>query len=490
MTPTVGWKILLDEDEWDRDSPGLLPATEPRAEAAPKSRAGWYVAGSILCLTLAVGLLLWHRAQAGLAAAQTSLSRTLVLESQADKIGDELLAKALLDLQTDTDWRKRMLSEMARTESGSGDELELLDFALQGDRAIARVRVTNRETGFTFRESRFYRETADGWLRSQPEPTLWGDPQELESAYFVFHFHQRDGAAVAEAAPVLDAAYVHMYTVLGLPLPAAPITDSKIQVHVATGGGRPASDPSAETGQHIWVNSPQWVRLPDQLSEGDALAEVVSFSLRRRLVRKVLWLHGEQFEPTEEFESGLRLWLAWEETALLDAYAAELVRWLYSNISDSPPCLPFIYPEIGALLNAWEVGPLTLPMIFYCTNESLPPFPASGRPPTTLRHLPLTVARGQMEYSGGVGLSEQLHSSQTGRSIAIATVLQYAAQTYGSTSVSALVQAAREGGNWHTAIPQIFGISAESFEAGWWAWLAEEYGIDTAEFQTISPHLR
>lgn len=69
--------------------------------------------------------------------------------------------------------------------------------------------------------------------------------------------------------------------------------------------------------------------------------------------------------------------------------------------------------------------------------------------------------------------------SQQGISIATATMLEYMTHTYGTDSVVGLLQAAKEDKGWHTTVPYLFAVSAESFEAGWWAWLATEYGVDT-----------
>lgn len=46
----------------------------------------------------------------------------------------------------------------------------------------------------------------------------------------------------------------------------------------------------------------------------------------------------------------------------------------------------------------------------------------------------------------------------------------------------ALLQAAAEGESWRSVAPSLFGVSEAEFEAGWWAWLATEYGVDTSGF--------
>lgn len=476
---------MLDENEWDSGAEVTVPALEESAHpaAGKHSLRGWYSTGILILLALVVGIRLWQQAHSGLAAVERGLSHTLALETEASSMGDEVLAGALLDPQMDDDWRESILAEMGVVGERAAAEIEITDYSLSGDRAMVEVRVTDAESGTVYREHRFYQESADGWLRSQPVPELWGDARTLESENFVFHYRQRDGAAVAEAAALLDKAYLHMHSALGLSLLAAPAAEAKVQVYVAV-GGEAIGDIWYEVNGPLWVNSPRLLRLSDRLTDGTALAETIAFPLRRALVNSTLSKAAQRYQPTADFSSGLRLWLAWEETTLPIDSKSELINWLYGNALYGPPGLRISYPEVCELFGAWQVVSPTVPMGFYCTEDTPFSFATYFRASITLRDLPLTISWEGLPHEKKVyPLTGALLLSNQGQTMAVASVLEYTIHTYGQTSIAALLQAAREGKSWHTIAPEVFGVSEADYETGWWAWLAAEYGVDTSEFQ-------
>ena len=62
-------------------------------------------------------------------------------------------------------------------------------------------------------------------------------------------------------------------------------------------------------------------------------------------------------------------------------------------------------------------------------------------------------------------------------SIALATVIEYAAATYGPETIPRLLAAASEHTSWQTLIPAVFAMPAADFEAGWHRYLAQEYDM-------------
>lgn len=484
-TQTIHWQILLDEDAWDSDEVAPLPEAPP-TPAGSDSRRGWVYSGSglLLCLLIAiVGLRLWMQAQAGLTAVEKGLSHTLTLEHQAAVENDELLSTALLDSEAEFGWRVRML-EVQQQNAERMLDAEIVDFTLAGDRALAQVQLTDPQNGATYRESRFYRETPQGWLRSQPSEALWGEVRTLESEHFVFTYRRLDGPAVLEAAPLLDEAFVHWHTVLGQVIPVAAESEEKVAVHVLLRGG--SYTPWYSTGKPLGVNSPRLMRLPAEVSDGQALAETVAVALRRAAVNRAVAPLKRLYQPTPEFLAGMRLWLAWEENSARTDSRQELVAWLYANGPDGPEVGPNSYGRLCNLLYAWERVAPAVPMSFYCQPFQFAPT-FSLRPPTSLRLLPLGLSRELLEYEANPDpLTGGLHASRLGQPIAIATLLEYTAHVYGQASVMALLQAAQEGEKWSSAVPRLFSVSAADFEAGWWAWLAAEYGVDTSEFQAFA----
>jgi len=479
-TPDFGWQILLDENEWDRDTLSQIPNTDNPAPLPQKTRlrSGWTIAGIALCLALAGGLHLWQQAHIGLSVVEKSLSHTVTLENQAKGTGDDLLAAALLDPQAEADWRALVQMNLGQ----AGEQAVITDFVLHGKQAIARVRVTHPESGRVYRESRFYRETTGGWLRTQPDASLWGNPTTMESEYFVFHFRQLDKAAVAVAAPLLDAAYLHIHTALALPLRAIHDAESKIPIHIAT-----VVEATAyhwyDRGKPLWVDSPWLLRLPDDMTDGNALAEMVASSLRRSAVNELLSPLSDMDEPTAGLLGGLRLWLTWEKTTLAQNHnKIGNVGWLYENTPHSPQRTSVSFPETCELFDTGQIVSPAGPAFFYCSVEPAFPFSSYSRPPISLAQLPISQPQYGSYVDGSAGLAGQPGVDTQGQAIAFATILKYAAYTYGPASVPALLQAAREGKNWATATPQIFGLSAKEFEAGWWEWLAEKYGMETTGF--------
>ncbi len=103
--------------------------------------------------------------------------------------------------------------------------VELQIVTLQGAEAEVRVVTQPQPDGQPYRQTRFYRETDQGWLRTPPVAELWGPPRRLETAYFVWDYRQKDAAVVAKAAPKLDALYTTLRRNFGLD--AVPATDKQ-----------------------------------------------------------------------------------------------------------------------------------------------------------------------------------------------------------------------------------------------------------------------
>ncbi len=477
----VNWQILLDEHEWNSDEAMTLPdpPVTPESRGIRKGRVYW-ASGLLLCLLAAtVGLRLWMQAQAGLAAVETGLSRMLVTENRAAVEGDEPLAAALLDPEAEFDWQVRMLKVQHQAREQTVN-VEIIDFSLADDRAMANVRLTDRSSGAAFRESRFYRETGQGWLRSQPTAELWGESRTLESEYFVFTYGQLDGPAVVEAAPLLDRAYVHMHTTLGQVLPAAIRPDEKVAVHLVTQEG--SYNHWYTRGKPLAVNSPRLMLLPERVSDGQALAELVAVALRREAVNRAIVPHKRIYRPTPDFLSGLLLWLAWEEDMVQADYRRDVVMWLYASGPDGPQAALTNHWEFCELFCAWEIVAPVVPITFYRATDRVPSS-FYLRPATALRQLTMGLDRELLEYVASPNpVTDGPYASRLAQRIAVATLLEYTTHTYGQESVLALLQAAKEGESWGRAVPHLFGVSVADFEAGWWAWLAEEYGVDTSEF--------
>ena len=476
----VSWQVLLDEADWESESALELPPTVPDEEfrVARSRRAWWLMAGAVLLCALVWSLHLWRQAQAGLAQVEADITQSLVLDGQAQQAGDDLLAEALLDDQSDANWRRRVLAEAQRAGGAGPTAAEILSMDLHGDRAVARVLVTDARSPMPYRQVRFYRETERGWLRTQPDLSFWGSRETLESEAFTFYFRQRDRAAVAEAAPVLDALDRKMRDQLGLLTPVART------VVFVLGGGDSVGD-AWQGGEMPWrVQSPLLVPLPDQVTDARFLVESVAYSLRRQLVLSDVAAATStiDFAPTPWLLSGLRLWLAWENGSALTGHTAELVHWLYADAPGGPRGLPESQPEICQALDVWAFDPGGISLHLRCSGL-IAPMPSAVPPATGLGQLPLIMNLNALSYDRSMdAVTGAVLEQRQGRVLAMATVLAYATQTYGSEVVSRLLLTVKKGQRWPEAAPAVFGVSADDFEAGWWVYLAQEYGVDTENF--------
>lgn len=490
MAPEQTWQIVLADDEWASDvSLDSLKTNADDPLPRRTTRGLWLSVGAGLLLLLFAGFHLWQQAQTGLAQAEAELADALAVEQLARQQGDVGLAQALVDDQTDAGWQSRLHAEMQREmkremkremqrEEGEGaadpPQAEIVWVDLRAEQALVRLEVRNDpQRPLPYRETRFYRESAAGWLRTPPDVAFWGEQQELESDFFALHFRQRDGQAVAAAAPRLDPLYRQMHQALGLETPGEEA--DKLAVHIVA---------QEELDQDWWdgksplqVQSPLLRPLPLAISDTDYLVEAVALSLRRRLVTEAVssfYVAPRQYEPSGTLLTGLRTWLAWQSGGLLSEERAELVAWLYADPTDGPQALPPGQPALCQQMAVWDVWLLDTPVYLACG----PGVWLSGfRTPTRLQHLPLALDRNQQIYGNTSDGSGALLHGYRGRSLAMATLLAYATQTYGPEAVPALLQAVPHPAYWSEVAPAVFGVSAEEFEAGWRAYLSQEYGV-------------
>ena len=63
------------------------------------------------------------------------------------------------------------------------------------------------------------------------------------------------------------------------------------------------------------------------------------------------------------------------------------------------------------------------------------------------------------------------------RNMVASTVVAYGVETYGRDTLGPLLRATSEHETWESLVPAVYGVSAETFEAGWRAYLAEQYGM-------------
>jgi hypothetical protein len=154
----------------------------------------WIALCGVMLVLAVAGSWLWHTANAGLA----------LIEADVD-------AAVNADL-----W----------PETHSVADVQLLD--LTDDVAVADVALPPVAGRPALRQTRVYRRSGAGRVRTAPSAAPWRMPRRLETSYFVFHYADQDSEAVQAAAAKLDSLYPALFTAF---LPAAP-TGEKLVVQV------------------------------------------------------------------------------------------------------------------------------------------------------------------------------------------------------------------------------------------------------------------
>lgn len=163
-------------------------------------------------------------------------------------------------------------------------------------------------------ETRFYRQTDNGWVRSLPEPEFWGANVLLESENLRFEVSERDAEMVSRVADRLDRTLLDLYATLDISLPE---TDDPLMTIVV------APEPNAGSSagfRRIVVPSPyflwpKWVGYEDDDRFADyVVGRLASYAVSRRLSeRNSSWISF--------LHSGLGDWLAGH-------YGTRLHPWL------------------------------------------------------------------------------------------------------------------------------------------------------------------
>jgi hypothetical protein len=277
----------------------------------------------------------------------------------------------------------------------------------------------------------------------------------------------------------LDRLYRQMHEMLGLPLRINAGADAKIHITFVVEDFAPG-DLGYFDSSSLKVKSPLLKLRPEHLSETDSLVESVALPLGLHLTLNAVGPLSVYSSPAPELAAGLRQWLTWETGGLLAEYRIELVHWLYADAPSGPRQLPDSYAEICQTIDLSGISFTTLTMPFSCSKSFplLPPHTVIL--PIRLRYLPLAVHMEESQQFGPIldAGTGDLFEQRLGRSLAIATIFEYATRTYGLATLPLLLQAATAGSSWYQAAPSVFGVSAEAFEAGWHAYLAKEYGVD------------
>jgi hypothetical protein len=458
------WQTCDTEVEWQ----AAVQATPADAVAGPTPalRLAWVarrrrIAAALLTALLIVlvtaGGWVWHTANTGLE----------LLEAE---VGDTVNADV---------W----------TETQRTADVELLDLA--DDVAVVEMTLPAVEDRPALRQPLVYQRIDAGWLRTAPTAALWDVSRRLETTYFVFRIFDQDAKAVKAAAARLDALYP---TVYGSFLPGMP-RGEKLMVQVDP--AQPPGEIAKRATNHdpLVVASPAAYLAPEAISQADLLAQSVVLALLEALKTQGAQRYSD--EPYSlsfrsggislwQWLAGVQLWQLWANDLPLAAWREPVVQWVFSDLYDAQGNLqvaPDFMPEFCALHGLWVYTPMQVQIPLSCDSPDRLVHYLAWRiaypRPVQLGQLAMPIAADAAPGLQSV-MGEAGRSPHPAAAVALATVLEYAAETYGPERIPLLLAALNQHARAETLIPAVFGVSAIDFEAGWQAYLAEQYGVSEA----------
>jgi len=353
-------------------------------------------------------------------------------------------------------------------------DVQVEDYEMAGGRIMARVTVFYPgEDGQaqSYRETRFYSQTADQWQRIEPDAALLGPWQTLRTAHFTFRHRAIDGAAVAEIAPRLDQLYERLRRDMGLP-PA--VASQAIFVEV---GGAIRADPFTLTGHTIAAPSPALLTTPVGMTAAGVLYQALVHPLAALVVGEVIAQHhpdwGNGVAHWWPLLDALPLWVVWEDEGPLAMSRQEVLRWLVHNAQAPTPSarqvVPDRYERLCRSFGSWNLSPAEMSIPLNCTEAD------QGRTWSMIPALPLRLDAIIQERPYP---DDSPQSSISGSQIvALEMVVEYVVATYGQAALARLIASLGDHADWHSLIPAVFGISADAFEAGWLMYVATQAGV-------------
>jgi hypothetical protein len=483
QAPTIEWHMVDSDADWERLH---APSLERAPDTNRRLRLQHYLwSGVALLLVVGVGEWWWRTTQAVVPQLAADMTATTPLApdtvasggdagvvslpgGQAVWAGDQTASDGQHHLAPDESGLRMAIECNAPAAHG-----EIAHILVCGDRAVTRMVMYAEHGEPAYRQTRFYRQTESGWIRTDPEAALWGAERSLETPSFVFHFRQEDAPTVITVAPQIEGISTTLRRTVGLPV---TLGAEKMVIEVSV----------TEPPGHVlpWVPRPERLRVPSpavyRAPVGVTDAELLAQSIALPLLAQVLAQANEQYAVKADRQlmlKGLYLWQVWDLDLPLSAWREDVAMWLYAAEPAIQPgqlvVLPDHYEELCAAHTLWMPAPVQLGIPLLCTELDGKPwyFASWGSRDPLLRLDQFAVPAPRSLVEGSVPVSHP------GQAIALATLIEYAVATYGRERLPALVAGLGHYERWETLIPVVYGVSAAEFEAGWRAYLSAHYGV-------------
>lgn len=483
-TPLLDWKIVEKQEEWEAallSSAADLVSSAPIAYPRPYRRYLWGGLLALLLLLAVVGDWLWQKAQAGLEQIEGELSSTVQIELAAVALISEPPATTTTITAAAMAWGLQLKREQEKLPvllslDSPATQLitDVYTINLEGDLAVVTFVTTAENGAQAYRQTRFYRQTTEGWQRTSPNASMWGAPRRLESEYFIFNYRQNDVEVVAAVAPQLDVLYAKLLHNFGL-TPDAEKLVIDVRVEQVTG----AIVAPLWRSQPMVVPSPALYFAPIEMSEETLLVQSIALPLIEYVGARTIKAHSIP-DHGQHLLRSVGLWQLWDLEMPLAQWRQEIVRWLYRDGSTDDPgklSVPEHYAELCAMHSLWILSPMSVGIPLDCSISPKGQWVATRGsahlPGTPLQRL-RTPFVGYDDYSYYYETSDVGHATEE---VEAATMIEYAVTTYGYEQLSVLLASLAQHDSWETLIPAVYGVSPSEFEQGWQAYMATEYGV-------------
>jgi hypothetical protein len=329
------------------------------------------------------------------------------------------------------------------------------------------------------------------WLHARPPARLnqvagvhGGPPRLQKSRYFLIHYTAADAGAAAAAGDQLDRLYPALYATFFPEPPGAAKVTVSIDPTLAPGLLPQPALPDAV----ITIPSPATISASVPLADSEIVAQSLALALFDRMADQAVqryrlpayWL---------PLRNGLRLWFIWSHDLPLGNHHDQVVRWVFNaptkekdhpGDSPAPASIHGFAHELCAEYRLWMRSPVEIGVPVACR-------PLAGDQeqiltwrypyPSPLQEL-LPIANDLPASHENTGLWQaRMRLSPLAEPVALETVIEYAAATYGSERLPNLLAALPQQASWQETLPAVFGVSMGDFEQGWRAYLADHYGI-------------
>lgn len=423
------WSVI-DDAEWQPLRPeGPLAFLQRHAAGLTEAQVGLPLLRALVLLVAAVALTgaTFSPPAADRPWGYAAVEAVLQLEAQAWAERDDDLLTALVDAQTPArlqdEWRVGWNSDAVL---GAPYRTQLLTVEPVGNLLQVQVSVEQQTPQWWLssphRETRFYRQLPQGWVRSAPDADHWGVMRAVETPHLRFEFYDHDMPAVISIADRIELGYVRAHEWLGVTPPAfeEKLVFAIVPELVRGWGGY---------GNRHHLTSPAFAKVPLELSDSDYLVQQIMNRVSSRALN-----------------------LLFSDTERSNAYQWRTMMWALSG---------WLRTELAGRRSPWH-------------NQAEALFVQQ-----MILTLPLSLSAIENRYP-------TWRIDQEGMMLdymAAESVVVYVMETYGPDYLPQMVVGFQEHGSWIGFVPDLFDQSVGEFEADWNRYLTARYGADAAQTQ-------